>query len=139
MNKLLLILSPILVGCAANIQSADDRLIEDASYKIESIVINDEEDVLKAPQNASIIFENDKIHGNAGCNSYFASLEWIDAETINIMQGGSTKKMCADERANNFEYNYLLNLNGEFGVSKDGDIIELDGDKINIIIRKIGN
>lgn len=137
MNKLLLILGLILVGCA-NIQNTDDVLIENTSYKIESITLDDES-MLKAPQNASIIFENDKIYGNAGCNNYFASLEWIDNETIGISKGGSTKMMCVDESANTFEYDYLLNLNGEFSVSKDGNIIELDGDKINIIIRKMNN
>lgn len=141
MKKLILILGFILAGCASNAtmatsQNTDSKMIEQKTYKIESITLKDEGDMLEAPQNATMGFEEDRIYGNAGCNNYFASIKWADDNTLEISQGGSTKMMCADEEANSFEYNYLSNLNGTFSVSSDDNTITLDNDKLSVVITK---
>lgn len=36
------------------------------------------------------------IMGNNGCNGYFATISYIDAESIRLTQVGSTQKLCAN-------------------------------------------
>ncbi len=67
-----------------------------------------------------------------GCNSFFGSYE-IKGNKIIINENiGATKMMCSPEEMK-FEFNFLQNLQGEFEIINDNNII-LDNGKMKIYI-----
>ncbi|RDU64679.1 META domain-containing protein [Helicobacter sp. MIT 14-3879] len=128
---LLLAIGIFVVGCAGS--GNISNIVESKLYKIKYISQNGETIIAPLNENvATLGFENDRIYGNAGCNRYFAGISWRDSNSIDISQAGSTKMMCSDDEANNFEYKYLKNLDGNFIITNNGNEILLS--KENFII-----
>lgn len=140
MRQYLLILIVMLgIGCAdASLQnSGADKTISlsNGGYKFVSVTIDNI--ALDIPKDASFNVENDRIFGNTGCNNYFTGLKINDNGSISTSLAGSTRMMCHEDVINQFEYQYLKNLEGNFSVSQSGENIILESHSARIILNKI--
>ncbi len=122
-----------LNGCAEVSNNTTKINLEDGKYKIKQIVINN--DSINIPKSATFNIDGDRIYGNSGCNSYFASFS-RGVDNITIGAAGATRMYCANEEDNKFENIYLRYLNGNFMVSGSSKEIKLDGKNIQIILSK---
>lgn len=134
MKKLLtfIITMHIFNGCA-EIPNDTKVSLNNGAYKIESIKINGDE--IKIPKSATFNIDGDRIYGNSGCNSYFASFS-IGSDSIIIGTAGVTRMYCASEEDNRFENMYLKNLDGEFKLSGDSKITKLYGKNMQIVLTR---
>lgn len=135
MKKILLIVVALyaLNGCADMATNDTKISLESGEYKIEKMVINNNE--IKIPDNVTLNIDDDRIYGNSGCNSYFAGFSrGVDDITIGV--AGATRMYCANEEDNKFENMYLKNLNGDFKISGNNKRIKLDGKNMQLIILK---
>lgn len=140
MRQYLLILIAMLgIGCAdvSSQNSGIDKTISlsNGGYKFVSVMIDNIS--LDIPKDASFNVENDRIFGNTGCNNYFTGLKINDNGSISTSLAGSTRMMCHEDVVNQFEYQYLKNLEGTFSVLQNGENIVLESPSMKIILNKI--
>ncbi|RAX54619.1 hypothetical protein CCY99_02325 [Helicobacter sp. 16-1353] len=124
------------VGCAdiAESNTQNKTNLSDGEYKIISITINN--DILEIPQKATFNIKDNRVYGNAGCNNYFGGFVKNDDGSVSFFTIGSTRMLCPDGYANQFEYKYLRSLDSTFRLSKNGKDIILENPSSKIIVNK---
>ena len=138
MKGLLIAIASMLVvyalgGCAEIPNNNAKISLDNGIYDIETIEINGDE--IAIPKGVTFNIDGDRIYGNAGCNSYFASFSrGIDSILVDV--SGATKMLCANEEDNRFEYLYLQNLNGEFKISGNNKKIKLKNKNMLLILTR---
>lgn len=76
----------------------------------------------------TLIFEDGKVSGNAGCNNFFGTASvMMSSGKVNFSNVGSTKMMCADMRA---EDSFLMMLGRVNKYMISGNTLELYQDKL---------
>lgn len=135
MKTYIALLLLLLNGCAsvANSSSSNKFVIENKDYKIISVEVDGED--IPVPSGASFSIDGDKIFGNAGCNSYFASF-LMDRNGISVQLTGSTRMYCGKRDDNVFENAYLGELSGGFSVSGDENSLILESKKMKVVLEK---
>ena len=73
-----------------------------------------------------------KIHGNTGCNRFFASYVWIDDKKIEIRRSGLTRKMCQSDESVRFEQKLMEEFDGGFEVIEGENTLMLKNENLQI-------
>lgn len=75
----------------------------------------------------TLVFEEGKVSGNAGCNNFFGMTEMMTSGKISFSNVGSTKMMCANMDAEN---NFMMMLPKVNKYNVSGNTLELYQNKL---------
>ena len=77
--------------------------------------------------------QEDRIYGNAGCNSFFGSMiiDSTNVDALRFDQLGSTRMMCANME---LEDNFLMALGRVSSIEYNADELQLKDDANNVIL-----
>ena len=112
----------------------DNFFLED--YEWELVSINTGDAVVSVPANTTVTmsFDEGRITGNAGCNSYFADYITDGISKIEFGPAGSTEMYCMDEDTMETEYAYLTLIGEVKTYSFSGGILTFtDGEGVTLL------
>ena len=124
-NVLIIMLITGLISVACQPSSVNNGDFEETAYRLKFI----RKSIPLQGKEITIRFEDDKVSGNAGCNSYFGTIK-IKGNGITFSQLAMTEMACMEpEGIMEQEQEYLSFLSDVVSFSIDGDqlILKKDG------------
>lgn len=120
-------------GCFVDLlrQENKENLLESKKqWYVSKIVLNDGRELkpIWADAKSTMSFDTDenRIFGVGVCNNYFATFA-LKGKKLQVSGVGSSRRMCEENEAMNYEFWFFKALDGGFVVKKKGGKMELKG------------